>query len=137
MLCPSLSLHLCQARLLLQHGGDPNIAEGKKRNISILKSLTRTAYAHNSIDSQSPGIQSVVVSLLMNRSPHDSMDTAGEGATPLHYAAKSGDTPMINLLLAAGADPQLRIKKSKQSAGTYWLVSCSTAGPLNADPLDR
>jgi ankyrin repeat protein len=131
MLCPSLSLHLCQARLLLQHGGDPNIAEGKKRNISILKSLTRTAYAHNSIDSQSPGIQSVVVSLLMNRSPHDSMDTAGEGATPLHYAAKSGDTPMINLLLAAGADPRLRIKKSKQSAGTYWLVSCSTAGPLD------
>ncbi len=116
---------------MLEHGADPNIAEGKKRNVSILKSLTRTAYAHKVIETQQPGIQSLVVSLLLNRSPHDSMNTLGEGATPLHYSAKSGDAPMIKLLLDAGADPRLRIKKSKQSAGTYWILPDVLAHPLN------
>lgn len=121
MTCLLLVFHARQARLLLEHGADPNVAEGKKRNVSMLKSLTRTAYAHKAVETQQPGIQSLVASLLLNRSPHDAMDTLGEGATPLHYAAKSGDTPMIKLLLAAGADPRRRVKKSKQSAGTYWI----------------
>ena len=113
------------------------MAEGEKRSISILKSLTRTAYAHKAIDAQQPGFQSMMVSLLLNRSPHDSMDTLGEGATPLHYAAKSGDAPMIKLLLASGADPRLKVKKSKLSAGTNWIqIRCRRARPASLTRAD-
>jgi uncharacterized protein len=55
---------------------------------------------------------------------HDRGDgTLGAGATPLMRAAKKGDTEMMRMLLAHGADPKLRTK-----VGTETLMFASGLG---------
>jgi ankyrin repeat protein len=108
--------HLSTVRLLLAHGADPNLQEGKKRSASILKSMTKAAITKGGVDPNQAGFQSLMLTLFANKTPHDSLKTLGEGSTALHYACREGDVAMVKLLLANKADPRLQIRKSGLNA---------------------
>jgi ankyrin repeat protein len=79
------------ARLLLDHGADPNAVS---RNAMSLRPL------HSAASSRAAGVAQMLLDAgaTVNDKQHG-------GYTPLHAAANNGDMPLINLLLEHGADP--------------------------------
>lgn len=144
-----INAHYEFAALLLQAGADPNVVDheagmgplyaavdmhrlavghgrGNPTQIGMLTSVdtARTLLAHGA----DPNAE--LKAPIMQRQ-HTMGDTAlGEGATPLLRAAKSGDIEMIDVLLAAGADPMATMPN-----GTTALMFAAGLGWRNGSPL--
>ena len=118
-----INVHYDVAALLLEYGGDPNIADE-----SGMAALYATVDMHSlpwmkgrppskpsgNVDSVGLAVQLLargadsnaqLVAPLLRRHQTRGDRALGEGATPFMRAAKSGDVTMMRLLLANGADP--------------------------------
>ncbi|NOZ40498.1 MAG: hypothetical protein GXP24_09765 [Planctomycetes bacterium] len=84
------------AKLLLQHGANPNAVEPK---------YNETALHYAVISTQSP----LLVQLLLDAGA-DIDALSSNGSTPLQSTVSQGNTEIADLLLASGADPELRNK---------------------------
>jgi ankyrin repeat protein len=133
--------HYDSARLLVEKGADPNIADTagmaalyaavdmntrgeiygrppkKAVNATTALDLMQVLLAHGA----NPNAQLKSAALYRAHTPGDS--TLGEGATPLMRAAKNGDAAAMRLLLEHGADPSLR-----QKSGTTALMLAAGFG---------
>jgi uncharacterized protein len=121
-----INAHYDVAALLLDKGADPNIADTEARMAALYAAvdMSRLAIGHGRPNTRPTGaleavdlvqrllaaganVNARLAAPLMQRH-HTAGDRAlGEGATPLMRAAKSGDVAIMQLLLAAGADPAL------------------------------
>jgi ankyrin repeat protein len=137
-------------RILLHSGADPNRAPGKcvsplglaTRDIAILRMLLDSGAKLDSESSCQPILveaarlySTEVVALLVKRGAHVN-EANVSGVTPL-MAASGGNVPhrdakveTINVLLASGADPNLRDRE-----GTTALMNAVSAGSFEAVQL--
>jgi ankyrin repeat protein len=82
--------HVETARLLLEHGAEPNLASRNALHVAPL---------HSAAAAGSPGLVKLLLDHGAGPDPADS-----SGHTPLHTAAGQGNREIIALLLGAGAD---------------------------------
>ena len=121
------------AAFLLDRGADPNIADaaGRTALYAIVDSRNEdwTALPSRQAEDALPSIE-IVKALLARKADTNTalnktlpgktgMDggdtTLGAGTTPLMRAARSGDAPVMRLLLESGADPKLTTKDGNTS----------------------
>jgi len=93
--------HVAVVRLLLTHGADPNHGD-----LYGYTPLMRAVLEQRS--------EVVRALLATGRSRVDAVDHYG--ATALHHAAEVGSRPLADMLLSAGADPQLRDRQGRTPA---------------------
>lgn len=94
--------HLEAVRLLLDLAADPAIP-------------SNNPMAVQPVHSAMAGGHKEMARLLMDRSRRWG-DASGEGWTPLHYAAHSGDIEIARYLLENGADRSVRLKDGRTAA---------------------
>lgn len=139
LILAALNGHFDVAGLLLEAGADPNIQDEYGRSVLFVATDINTLDANPRpgprIISTLKGTDIVAMALehgadpnvkLADRLPAWMSQGAGhnplldEGATPFFRAAMSGDLPIMNLLLEAGADPTLgpEVVESEMYFGT-------------------
>ena len=91
-------------RLLLDHGGDINITDGKGRNALSLASFCGHVDTLN-----------YLLGLEAGRGLLDARDD--KGCTPLWLAARTGNVKIVRILLEAGADPTIGDDEGTTPAG--------------------
>jgi ankyrin repeat protein len=115
-----------EAALLVEKGADPNIGDKDARMAALYAAVDmhRLAIGHGRPNTRPSGrldaVDLIKVLLAKGANPnarlaaplmqrhHSGGDRAlGDGSTPFMRAAKSGDVAVMQLLLAAGADPRL------------------------------
>jgi ankyrin repeat protein len=94
--------HLEAARMLLEHGANPNVVS--KNDLSV-------APLHSAL----AGGQTAIALLLIEKGANTNLQN-GDGWTPLHYAADIGDAEIANLLIEIGADHALKNNDEKTAA---------------------
>lgn len=129
------------AAFLLDHGADPNVADSHGRAALYaaidMRNEDYSALPSRKAEDPLPSIELIKALLkhhadpntaltknLPGRSGMDSGDTGlDKGTTPLMRAARAGDVPVMELLLAAGADP-----KQTTAEGNNILLIASGVG---------
>jgi ankyrin repeat protein len=137
-----INAHYDLAAALLEEGADPNVADqgGMAALYATVDMHTQQWMFGRPIPKLTGQLTPVdLVSRLLARGAnpnarltrpmlmrhHDAGDpTLGDGATPFIRAAKTGDVAVMRLLLAAGADPHLRLRNHATAlmiaAGVGW-----------------
>jgi ankyrin repeat protein len=128
-----MNQHYSFAKFLIDRGADPNIVDAYGRTslyaIVDIRNLDWSALPERKADDPIPSMDiakallahgahrnTALTKNLPGRSGMDSGDTTlTEGATPFMRAARSGDTEMMRLLLANGADPKLTTKQGNNA----------------------
>ena len=142
----TLNGHYEIAAALLEAGADPNVQDKMGRTVLFVATDMHTLDAnprpgpkpYGDLDSldiirlslekgadPNLALETVLPAWLAQGSLHNSL--LNKGATPLLRAAMSGDIEVINLLLAAGADPHLQT--AENAPGMYGMKS--TTGQSN------
>jgi len=137
------------AKFLIDHGADPNIADGSGRTplyaIIDMRNEDWTALPLRKGEDPLPSIEIVKALLSRKANPNSALNkalpgksgmdggdtTLGAGATPFMRAARSGDSASMKLLLAAGADPKLTTRDGSDAlmfAGGIGYRDKSTTG---------
>lgn len=93
--------HRQAAHMLLARGGDPNL-----RDIYGWTALMRAASRN----------RPQTVRLLLEDPRTDIATRDDDGATALHHAAEEGHEALVELLIAAGADPKARDAAGRTAA---------------------
>jgi ankyrin repeat protein len=125
-----MNKHYAFAKFLLDRGADPNLADGRglaalyaavdSRNEDYSAMPSRVGdeppaaslEAINALLDHGANLNAKLTKNLPGRSGMDAGDlTLDEGATPLMRAARAGDTAVMTILLAKGADPKLTTKE--------------------------
>ena len=104
------------ARVLLEHGADPNTPSHNKMRVPPLNSAAAGGHLE-------------VARLLLDYGANPNA-LQGEGFAPLHSAAQNGQAELVELLLRRGAGPQVRTSGGK----TPWDLA-QEAGHLELKPL--
>jgi ankyrin repeat protein len=144
------------AKFLIDHGADPNIADGFGRTplyaIIDIRNEDWTALPLRKGEDPLPSIEIVKALMARKATPNSTLNkplpgksgmdggdtTLGAGSTPLMRAARSGDSASMLLLLAAGADPKLTTRDGSDAlmfAGGVGYRDKSTTG-TDAEALE-
>ena len=143
-----INAHYEFAAMLIEAGADPNVVEATGMGpLYAAVDMHRLAIGHGRPNPKPVGLLDAVdiVRMLLDRGAdpnaklrtpimqrqHTAGDAAlGEGATPLLRAAKSGDIEIVQLLVAAGADPTHTMPN-----GSTALMYAAGLGWRNGSPI--